>query len=78
MADATDNIKYLLEALRTPAPAASITPGTGPNAGIARPSQNPNLGPIEQRRDGYRLYAQEKTSNGETPLSYAEWISQEQ
>jgi len=81
MADLTQNVKYLLEALRTPARGHTVTPQTGPNAGVARTADNPNLGPIEQRRDGYRQYLQEH-SNGlhgdSEPMSYSEWISQEQ
>lgn len=78
MADVSDNIKYLLEALRTPAPPANYTPQTGPRAGQTITEGNPSLHPIEQRRDGYRMYAQEKTANGESPMSYQDWIAQEQ
>lgn len=77
MADVSDKIKYLLDALRTNAAPATTTPLTGPRAGVPI-QQNQNLGPIEQRRDGYRMYAQEKSANGESPMSYQEWIAQEQ
>ena len=81
MADIPENLRYLIEALRTPARGHTVTPQTGPNAGIPRSANNDNLGPIEQRRDGYRQYLQEHNSglhgNGE-PLSYQEWISKEQ
>jgi hypothetical protein len=73
-----DNIKALIEALRTPAAPASTTIQSGPRSGTTVASSNPALGPIEQRRDGYRLYMQDKNANGEKPLSYEEWISQEQ
>lgn len=72
-----DNIRYLVEALRTPAADASTTMQSGPRTGTTV-SRNSSLGPLEQRRDGYRLYAQEKRSNDEEPLSYEEWIAQEQ
>lgn len=81
MADIPDSVRYLIEALRTPARPHTITPQTGPNAGTPRAADNPNLGPIEQRRDGYRQYLQEHGSglHGEgDPLSYQEWISREQ
>lgn len=81
MADISDNIRYLLEALRTPAPGRTITPQTGPSAGTPRAVGNSNLGPIEQRRDGYRQYLQEHKSglHGDSdPQSYEEWISKEQ
>lgn len=68
-----DGLKYLLEALRTPAASASTNIQSGPNPRTVTPNQN--LGPIEQRRDGYRLYQQEKSANGESPVSYEEWLS---
>lgn len=67
-----DSLRYLLEALRTPAADASTDIQSGSNPRSVRP--NPNMGPIEQRRDGYRLYLQEKNSSGETPVSYEEWM----
>lgn len=73
-----DNLRYLIEALRTPAAGASTTLQSGPRSGSTVASGNSNLGPIEQRRDGYRLYTQDKKANGETPDSYEEWISKEQ
>jgi hypothetical protein len=35
---------------------------------------NPKLKPIEQRRRGYQLYAQEAQQMGEPVVSYEEWI----
>lgn len=74
MADISDNLKYLLQALRTPAASASTTPMSGPDAGQSRQAPQ-GFGPIEQRRDGYRLYVAEKKANGEDPVSYQEWFS---
>lgn len=73
-----DGLKALIEALRTPAAPASTTLQSGPRAGSTVASSNSALGPIEQRRDGYRMYAQEKRASGEDPESYEEWISKEQ
>ena len=70
---ALDNVRYLLEALRTPATPAHTTLADGT---VVQPRSN-KLGPIEQRRDGYRLYVQEAKTNGEEPQSYEEWISKE-
>lgn len=78
MADIPNHLRYLIEALRTPASAAHVTMQSGPRSGTDVATSNPALGPIEQRRDGYRLYQQEKHANGESPMSYEEWISQEQ
>lgn len=36
---------------------------------------NPKLKPIEQRRRGYQLYAQEAQQMGEPVVSYEEWIA---
>lgn len=77
MADVSSSIRYLLEALRTPSSEGGTTPRTGPEADMRR-GPPAGLGPIEQRRDGYRLYMQDKRANGEDPLSYQEWIRQEQ
>jgi hypothetical protein len=80
MADIPDNLRYLIEALRTPSSPRSITPQTGSRAGQSIATGNPNLHPIEQRRDGYRQYLNEfraGTQEGD-PMSYEEWISQEQ
>jgi hypothetical protein len=80
MADIPDSLRYILEALRTPAPPRAITLRTGERAGQTIPVDNPNLHPIEQRRDGYRQYLNEFRAGSQegTPLSYEEWISQEQ
>lgn len=68
-----DSLRYLIEALRTQPADASTVPQTGPRAGQNVAPQN-NLGPIEQRRDGYRMYVQEKNTSGESPVSYEEWM----
>lgn len=81
MADIPDNLRYLIEALRSPASGHTVTPQTGPNAGTPRAVGNSNLGPIEQRRDGYRMYLNEHKVglHGDSdPQSYEEWISREQ
>jgi hypothetical protein len=36
---------------------------------------NPKLKPVEQRRRGYQLYAQEAQQMGEPVVSYEEWIA---
>jgi hypothetical protein len=82
MPDLPDSVKYIIQALRTPAAGGSYTPQTGPNAGNPQPKKgtNPNLGPIEQRQDGYRQYVNEfrgGSQEGE-PLSYNDWIAKEQ
>lgn len=81
MADLPDNIKYLIQALRTPAPGGTYTPQSGPNAGNPQPKKdvNPNLGPIEQRRDGYRQYLNEFRAGSQEgdPMSYQDWIAKE-
>lgn len=78
MADLSD-VKYIIEALRNaPAGQHTITPQTGPNSGVQRPAGGSKLGPIEQRRDGYRTYVQEQNANGDTPVSYQEWIEKEE
>lgn len=74
MAKISENLRYLLEALRTPAANASTTMQSGPDAGQTREAPQ-GFGPIEQRRDGYRLYVAEKKANGENPVSYQEWFS---
>jgi hypothetical protein len=77
MADISDNLRYLIEALRTSPSPASATPQTGPNAGVSMQSSPAGLAPLEQRRDGYRLYQQEKKASGEQPVSYQEWYNQQ-
>jgi hypothetical protein len=78
MADIRD-IRYILEALRTPSAPRSSTILSGDRAGQTI-TPNPNLHPIEQRRDGYRQYLNEFRAGAQegTPLSYEDWISQEQ
>lgn len=72
-----DNIRYLIEALRTAPSGAQTSVNSGADQGTRTP--NPALGPIEQRRDGYRQYVNEFKGGSQegTPLSYEEWISQE-
>lgn len=80
MADPLESLKYLIEGLRSPktAPGGTIHNYNGSGEDAVVPDSGPHRFPIEQRRDGYRMYAQEKANAGETPLSYQEWISQEQ
>lgn len=70
-----DDVKALIGALRTaPAPAST----THADGTVTQAPTNSRLGPIEQRRDGYRLYTQEARANGTEPQSYEEWISKEE
>lgn len=39
---------------------------------------NPKLHPIEQRREGYRLYCQEQQQMGEVCQPYSEWIKSQE
>jgi len=80
MADISDNMKYLIQALRTSPSPAHTDIQSGPDAGTSRSSSNPSLGPIEQRRDGYRQYLNEFRGGSQEgdPMSYEEWISKEQ
>lgn len=73
-----DSLRYLIEALRTPSAQAATDVQSGSNPGTRTP--NPALGPIEQRRDGYRQYLNEFRAGSQegTPLSYGEWMSKEQ
>jgi hypothetical protein len=75
-----DNIRYLIEALRNSPPPAHTDIQSGPDAGTSRITHNPALGPIEQRRDGYRQYLNEFRAGSQegTPKSYEEWIQEEQ
>lgn len=79
MAQIPDSIRYIIEALRSNPQSAHTDIQSGPDAGTTR-TPNPNLGPIEQRRDGYRQYLNEFRAGSQdgSPLSYEEWIQQEQ
>lgn len=55
-----ENIQALIKALRNKKP-------SNPD--------NPKLKPVEQRRRGYQLYAQEAQQMGEPVASYEEWIA---
>lgn len=55
-----DKVKAIVAALRN-------KPASNPD--------NPKLKPIEQRRRGYQLYAQEAQQMGEPVVSYEEWIA---
>jgi hypothetical protein len=72
-----DNLKYLIEALRTPASGAQTDVQSGSNPGTR--TSNANLAPLEQRRDGYRQYLNEFRGGSQEgdPLSYEDWLSQE-
>lgn len=59
--DMMTKLKYLIEALRG---------GNAPAASTAS-SQMPS------QLDGYRLHVQEAKAQGETPLSYGDWIKQQ-
>lgn len=71
--DLTDKMKLLLEALRG-------KPDRPPNAAERGPagSYTPSGRPLDQRRRGYQLYAQEAGQMGDTPVSYEEWIRQQE
>lgn len=66
--DLPDKIRYLVEALRN-------KPQRPPNAVGKGPSSTPSGRPLDQRRRGYQLYAQEAQQNDEPVRSYEEWIS---
>lgn len=73
-----DNIRYLIEALRTNPSSAHTDIHTGPRAGTTvTGEQNPN-GPIAHRRGDYLTYIKTQRENGEDHLSYEDWITQEQ
>ena len=55
-----ENIQALIKALRGKKPSNP---------------ENPKLKPVEQRRRGYQLYAQEAQQMGEPVVSYEEWIA---
>lgn len=75
-----DSLRYLIEALRSgPGPnSAQTTIQSGPRAGTSIDNPRAGFGPIEQRRDGYRLYVKEAAVNGEQPMSYEEWFSRQE
>lgn len=69
--DLPDKIKYLIEALRN-------KPERPPNATGKGPAKTPSGRPLDQRRRGYQLYAQEAAQMGEPAQSYEEWISSQE
>lgn len=69
--DLPDKIKYLIEALRN-------KPERPPSAVGKGPASTPSGRPLDQRRRGYQLYAQEAQVNGDDPMSYEEWISSQE
>jgi hypothetical protein len=66
MSDLYDRIKSTVAALR----------GKAKKMTTENPD-NPNLKPLEQRRDGYRTYRQLAAAEGSEVLPYEEWIKQE-
>lgn len=74
-----DNIRYLIEALRTPAPGANITPQTGIRAGNSIPYNEQNVATSigGEHHNAYLKYMQTQKENGEDPMPYEEWLSKE-
>jgi len=68
-----DKMRVLIEALRSSPQRPPNAKSRGP-AGVSTPSGRP----LDQRRRGYQLYAQEAQTNGEDPMSYEEWISSQE
>lgn len=62
--DMMTKLKYLIEALR------------GGDKG-ATTSTSTSRFPLEQQREGYRLHVQDAKANGETPMSYDDWLAQQ-
>ena len=69
--DIADKMRVLIEALRN-------KPERPPNAIGKGPPTTPSGRPLDQRRRGYQLYAQEANQMGDTPMSYEEWISSQE
>lgn len=66
--DLSEKMRALIDALRS-------KPERPPNAGGPKEgSYTPSGRPLDQRRRGYQLYAQEAAQMGEAPMSYEEWI----
>lgn len=62
MADGiSDKVKALIEAVR----------------GKLTTADTPSGRPLDQRRRGYQLHVQEMKQLGEQPMSYEEWMSQQ-
>lgn len=59
MADLQGKVKALIDSVR---------------GKLTTSDKTPSGRPLDQRRDGYRLYAREAQAMGETPQSYEEWI----
>lgn len=72
-----NDIKALIEALRSGGGAQeSMTIHSGPNPRtIVKDPAPKGLFPIEGRREGYRMYLREAKVNGESPISYQEWLA---
>lgn len=62
MADIQGKVKALIESVR---------------GKLTSSKKTPSGRPLDQRRDGYRLYAREAQQMGEPVQSYEEWISKQ-
>lgn len=62
MADLTGKVKALIDSVR---------------GKLTTSDKTPSGRPLDQRRDGYRLYAREAAAMGEPAKSYEEWISEQ-
>lgn len=62
MADISGKVKALIDSVR-----GKLTSST----------QTPSGRPLDQRRDGYRLYQREQQAMGEPAKSYEQWISEQ-
>lgn len=62
MADLTGKVKALIDSVR---------------GKLTTSDKTPSGRPLDQRRDGYRLYAREAQAMGETAKPYEQWISEQ-
>lgn len=76
--DLPDNLRYLIEALRGGGKSEFKGGKMTKHAYGKDPMTSTGMKPLEQRRRGYQLYAQEAQTNGEDPVSYEEWIGSQE
>lgn len=71
--DIPDNIRYMIEALRGGGK-SEFKNGKLVKQTYGKPKKEGGMKPLEQRRRGYQLYAQEAEQMGEPAQSYEEWM----
>jgi hypothetical protein len=76
--DIPDNLRYLIEAIRGGGKSVFKGGKMSAHAYGEDPLTSTTLKPLEQRRRGYQLYAQEQQAMGEQPASYEEWVTTQQ